>query len=34
MTIEKISAFIFTGLAVSWLIVAYTVLSHLEEIAG
>lgn len=32
-TIEKLSAFLFTGLAVSWFIGAAVVLSHLEEIA-
>lgn len=32
-TIERISSFLFTGLAVSWFIGAAVVLSHLEEIA-
>lgn len=31
--IEKISSFLFTGLAVSWFIGVILVLSHLEEIA-
>lgn len=31
--IEKISLFLFTGLAVSWFIGVILVLSHLEEIA-
>jgi hypothetical protein len=33
-TIEKLSAFLFTGLAVSWFIGAALVLSHLEEVTS